>query len=472
MEEIPRRIHLNPCDYLIYGKHRALLRKGQGGNIAYMMVDAVGHAPPPIVRDAVAGAMRSHPVTTAGLAFSALSGRPYWQVPLALQEGVESAIERAYVHEDLQQADDVKRRLTELCHANYAADWDLANGPQIRFEHYTLPNNLTRFCLRWPHCLMDAEGAQWFLAEVGAHSRPDRRLLTADDRPIDLPPDHHVVNVLVGRSIVERYRLFRRGLAYQKAHKGLNIRPIIGEEEAGGRPEPPFSDYRAAHQHFSPEQLSQIKANAKKLAPPGRALYARFLGGCVIRAIHLLYTELEIKTDAYLLTLPVRVTMEDERGHPVLRRPIIGNYLVSPTLCVLRQRADDMHAIGEDIFQQLGDYHHNHVDIMQWAMLWTASLMRVSVHQLLYRLPLGFENLSSGFSYYGEIAHPVVSIAGAKVVNVYGGGPQPTPPGMNPVFSSFKGRLNLSLTWNSPAIPDKLALRFLKLINEAVFAAA
>lgn len=463
MRSTSGRIPLNPCDYLIHGKHRALVRAAQGGNIAYMMIDAVGHASPDRVREALIRTMRAHPVTLARLRTARLTGKPYWKIPPDPDRAVMSALDQAYAHDDLRAASDWRQRLDRLCQDRYATDWNLAAGPLVRFEHYTLPDSRTRFCLRWPHCLMDAEGAQWFLSELGSHCLAD----DTANAPVGLPPeldaDHRPVDVLAGRSLLERLALLRRGFSLQQAPGEKAVRSLIRDRR------PPFTDHRALHRHFAGDRFQQIQENAKAETPPGPGRHARHLAGCVVRAVHTLYSDLGIHTDAYLITLPMRVTMPDRDGRAP-RRPLQGNYLVSPVLRIPRCHASQRSALADDLLRQLQVYRAQDGDIVQWTMLWAASLLRASMQRLLLKLPLGFSDLASGFSYYGEINRPVSSISGTAVTNVYGGGPLPSPPGWNPVFSRFQDQLNLSLTWNRPVISDDLAHRYADLIEQELLA--
>lgn len=479
----PRRIPLNPCDYLYYAHHRMLRRTAGSGSLAYMVLETSGHVEPDRVRDSLAAAMTAHPVTVSPLRISLLTGRPYWQVPHSPGAAVREAVDQAFVCDDLRPADgrapveveaaSWQERLEQLCLQRYAPLWDLQSGAHLRFEQYLLPDGRTRFRLLWPHFLMDAEGAQWFLREIDRHCSmtvhpsmlPSCNLHTAAQAlqpgtPSAALADGLPIDLLAGHSLAGRLRLFRRGFALQPEHKELAISPLASDASCA------VTSLGLIHRHWSGPDLDVVHASAKRVTPSGPALYARYLAACVIRALHRLHVELGRESGGYLITFPMRPAAAPDLD----TRTVNGNYLVSPLLWTRREQALDRAALAAAIHQQLDDYRRKQGDLSQWAQVWAASFLRASFYDLIFRLPLGFERLSSGFSYYGEIRPPLRTFCGAPIINFYGGGPLGTPPGWNPVFSRWHDRLNLSLTWNRPHITEEAAARYAALIEEEMFA--
>lgn len=423
-----------------------------------MMIEANGRVAADAMRRAVGTTMRSHPTTASGLRFSWLKGRPYWLLP----NDVERAVASAYVYRDLRGRQDARQAHETFLHADYVSDWDLAGGPQIKLTHFDLPDDRTHLCIYWPHLFMDAEGAQWFLRELVTHL-PGYEPSSRDLSPL---PDDVSFDPLAGYSRLGKFGLFRRGFGSDMPNKGLRVRGITTAANA------PFADHRALHRFYAPDEYRRIQENAKAMAPAGPALYARYLAACVMSAQHRLFGELQVETEAYLITFPKRVSLVHEPGQSRHVRPIPGNYLVSPLLCARRDIAGDKAAIGEQILKQIEAFEANQSDLKQWAMMWMASHLRASGYSWIFQLPLGFEALTSGFSYYGEIVSPIRTLGEAEVTNFYGGGPLASPPGINPVFSKFRDRLNLSVTWNRPAIADDIAARYADLIYEELMTGA
>ena len=237
-----RRIHLNACDRLFLGQHQLQVRSASHGNIAFMVLELDGDVPCETMREALAGAMAAHPVTMAGLRVSQPLGRPFWKIPPSPAQAAEEAAARAHVYEDLRNEPNWEARLEELCQERCVPPWDLRAGPQVRLDHYALPAGRTRLCIHWPHPLMDAEGAQWFLGSMGQRDEPRRDPraggsgLGADapsDRPSCLLPDDQSPSILADRSLADQWRLFRRGKASQRVADGLTIRPLVSKTPLG-----------------------------------------------------------------------------------------------------------------------------------------------------------------------------------------------------------------------------------------------
>ena len=463
-----RRVPLTPCDYLYLTHHQVLQRSVRSGSIAFLMVDAEGHVAPDRVRQALASTVTQHPVCLAPLAISTLTGRPHWRVPRAGPQAPLALAERVYRFDDLSASPDWAPRFAEAWHTGFLPHWDLSAGPNIRLHHFSLPDDRTRFCLHWPHFLMDAEGAQLLLGRL--HDKRSESKTGRADGPRDLDgglqsrtaPDGPPLDVLTDVSLLRRLRLFRRGFGLNKDGRGLAARPLFDDAAQT------VASYGEDHRNWQGEQVRRIQAQATSLTPAGPALYARYLAACTIRALHRVYQEAGVQTDAYLITLPLRVTLKNPDGTPLRRRPIPGNYLVSPIICGRRELVDDGRALAADILRQLEAYRRADGDLVQWTMVWAASYLRASWYPLLFKLRLGFETLSSGFSYVHAMEQQGAEIAGAPIADMWYGGPLATPPGWNPVFTRFRDRVNLSLTWNRPGVADDVARRYAELIEQEV----
>jgi hypothetical protein len=459
---LPRRLRLNPVDYFFYCHHRLMRRRGEPGYVAFMTIELDGHIEPARLRTAIERGLLAHPVLMSSLRLSRLRGRPYWLIPEDPPRAAQTAAAEMHTHDDLRDHDDWQATLEASCQERCLPTWDVTSGPQFALMQYSLPSNRTRICLHWPHLLMDAMGAMLFLGELsrlgdGESSQCEAR---TEGRPPFLRRDDDTFDPLEGRSLLERLRLFRQSFSTVKAHGSLEVKGLLPDKL------PPFRDQRYLHRYWEAAAFGRIRANAKRIMPPGPALYARYMAVCTIRALHRIFTEQGVESQAYLITMPTTVADVEPSSLDKAARPIIGNYLVSPTLVGRRDLIHDKRALGEDLTQQLATYHETRTPLKQWAMAWLAGTMRASVYQQVLRLPLGFEALSSGFSYYGETAQPTRTLCGATITNMWGNGPSLIPPGWNPVFSKFGDTLNASLTYARPAISDDLAARYLALIED------
>jgi hypothetical protein len=475
----PRRIPLSPCDYLIFNHHCLMRRKHQGQYLCLMMVDLQGPVEPDRIRAALAAAMRAHPVASADLRFTLASGRPYWRIPRLVEEADRRAAQ-AHWFCDLRACPQSDSRLEELIRQRSRERLDPRTGPQVRLDQYALADDRTRLCLRWLHYFMDAEGAQLFLREIGrldraAHpvERSSAQNCLAEPEghrehlgsPLrSLPDDDRPVDALAQYSWRERLDLVRRGLASLPKHPDLRIKPLHR------RVFPPAAEHRIVNCCWDRRQAQDMQDRARQVTPPGPGRYARHLAGCVIRAIHRIFVEQGVDTEAYLIPMPVRVNLPIPQADLSAARPFCGNYLVPLTLCGRRELIDDRRALGEDILRQYQAFVCGRSELTWSAIMWALSHLRLSMYQLLLEHRWDMPPLASGFSYYGEIELSLCTLVGAKVANMWGGGQVATPPGWNLTFSRFEGKLNLLLTYPRPAIPDYLARRYAEHIETEMFA--
>ncbi len=431
-------------------------RQGEGANIAFMSMNLDGHIDPRKLADTVRHVFTAHPVLMAGIRISLLGGRPFWRLPDDIDAAATKQSLAACTHDDFSSDPDGAERCEDLWQSRCGPAWDLRAGPQMRIEQYSLPNQQTRVCIRWPHLLMDAEGAMLFLAELAQHGRGDAAAAVDG-----LQDDARLVDPLSRVGFLSRARLAIAGLRGLSGGDSPKVRTLFED----GRPA--YADQRCLHREWSNEQFAMIRELAKACVPSGPILYARYLAVCVVHALHRIFQERGVETDAYLTTLPQSISAA--HGDTAHTRPMQGNYIVSPTLHGPASMIGDRKAMAQTITDQLSAYSDAGMQRKQWAISWAASFARAGFYQMLMKLPLGLEALSSGFSYYGGIRAPIDAIEGARVVNLWGAGPLPTPPAWNPVFARFGDTLNMSLTYSRPAISDELAESYTNYIEEEIF---
>ncbi len=449
-----RRIPLNPCDYMIFAHHRRALRRRYGGNVPFMMLDLDRHIEPQRVRSALVGAMLAHPAVIASLRASPFRLRPYWLLPRDPAEAVQRAADRAFSHFDLRAEPDWQSRLDALLAERYLPRWNTREGPQVRLEHYAIPDGRTRLCLRWPHFFMDAQGTQWFLAALGGEG-------PAYALPEHLLPDDARIDPLAETSFGRRIALVRTN---------RSARPAAPNDARQWPAQlTPLEDYRLIHRPWDNERFHAFQSAAKAVTTQGPALYARRLAACVIVALHRLQKEHGLRSPTFLTTFPLRVLSTERHEAWDAKRPMIGNYLATPIIRIPAELAHDSRAVGRELDRQLDDFRARQGALAQWTLLRWAACFHPWAYDLLFRLPLGLGDFSTGFSYYDATAQPLPAIAGANVTNLWTGGPTPIPPGLNPVFSRFGQRLNLALTYSRPAVSDQFAQRFVDLIEDQMF---
>lgn len=204
-----------------------------------------------------------------------------------------------------------------------------------------------------------------------------------------------------------------------------------------------------------------MRENARRVAPSGPALYSRYIGGCVLRALHRVHAEHGRTLPYYAASFPLGV-----RG--VARRPLTGNYLASATLRVTPERIADPRAAAEDIDRQLREYTQRRLDLAGQAMQWLLAQLRFPQYRRLIGHQVRRQPFATGYSFYGEIDPPLRRFLGAEVTNLWGCGALSIPPGWNVTLSKFKDRVNFAIAWPDEAFPESVVQRYADLIEEEV----
>ncbi len=450
---LPRRVFLNPCDYLLYTDHMIRMRRRQGPNIAYMCMDIDGAMDGEQMRRSIARAMALSPTTLSSLRHSVFGGWPFWRVPRDLNAAAQRAVGSVYRFVDAgASADSMDDELA----TTGESPRDLRDGPQICMTHYALPNGKSRVCIRWPHWLMDAAGTLAFLSLwAKCYEECDSAAPRVDADAADV----RQWRPLKGVSLRERWRTIR---SQPKAGELANRRIGTPRDELSAD----VHEHRVLHRVWDADAIEHIRKASKHDMPAGPARITRYLAVCVLRALDELFRENGWDGETYRITLPMRMRSHEPEDASPLR---FGNYLVSPMLLFDRTIAGDGPALAASLTEQMLAYLAAHGDRSQWTLMSLAALLPFPAHRWIFGLPAFKSHFSSGFSFYGELHPPMRSVAGMPIRNLYGGGPTTIPPGMNPVFSRFADSLNLALTYSWPIVSDEIAQRYIESIERKVF---
>lgn len=441
------RIPLSPCDYHFLVIQRCLTRRDASREVSFITLDLDGQPDPDRVRTAFRRVLAAHPATRGRIRYSLLLGRPHWRV-----EPDDSPLNHAYSHHDLRDASDADARVHARIERAIDTPWGFRRPPLIRIDHFDLPGHRSHLCLQWPHGLMDAEGAHRSLREMARLDRaPD------SPPPADLLDPCSAPDPLAGVSWLSRWRLFREGLREQSALTKTSTAPLPTGTLNEQRP------HRFLTRLGSLERSEQIRANAKRLTPPGAGLYVRYLAACTLRALKRLYRNHGVDSENYMIAYPMRVSSVGAK------RPLTGNYVVAPTLTATASQIEDRAALSEHIRRQVEAFRSRRADIKQWAVLWMAGKMRPGVYHRVMQGPIGRVSILSGFAYYQADADPGwTALAGAEITGFRMGGLVRFAPGWNVVFCRYRDRLTFNLSWVDGRHDESTAHEYADLIEAEV----
>lgn len=439
-----QRYRMNPCDCVFHGLDYYMRRRGFPGTATFMVIDADGPLEPARVRRALQRAMEAHPMAMGRAGVSRWRALPVWEwdgLPVGPQ----------YTHTDLSKVADWTRVADERFHAGLARSPDSTTPPQVRLEHYQGPQAHQRLYFCWPHALMDAEGAQHFLAEINRLSTDPPSAAPAtrvpDDRPID---------VLARAGILRRIRLSLGGVGERS--------PRVRAQEyslCGALPECRTDSRNYCHivRRWPAERVAVMQAVARQTAPAGPALYTRHLAASVLRAVQRIHLEHGRRPARYDILLPMRLP-------GLTRRPLWGNYLVAASIVVAPEALDDRRALAAQLAAGYERYMAREGPLASWALQRITAQLRLSQYRRLIDWQTVAQPFLTGFSVYGEIDPPLREFVGARVTNLYGAAVISTPPGWNVAISRFGEHANLSIAWPEAAFPRAVVERYAALIEE------
>lgn len=421
---------------------------GYAGTGTFLVLELAGRLEAARLEESLRRAMAAYPETMAAAGLSFWRRWPVWRLP-------SETVRPRYVCEDLRAADDWVAETDAACQRRFGDGWDPAEPPQVRVEHYVGPGERHRVCLRWAHALMDAEGAQLFLAEMDRLGR-DADPTQDSGRDACTP-----LNRLGGGGVFRRLAYAGRGLR-ERASGPAVLPQTICPPPAGGMTTSRCLHY--LHRVWEPERVEEMRQRASETVPAGRAPYARYVAGCVLRAVYRLQREHGRELSVVGAMLPMR--------YPELgQRRVLGNFLVAAAVLVPPACVEDRRALAAEIHRQVQGYFDRRSYRASWALQWLTAELRAGQYRRLIARQTREQPFATGLSYYGELDPPLRSLLGAEITNMWGAAVVSVPPGWNPAFSKFAGRINFALAWPGETASEAVARRYADLIEEEVFTA-
>lgn len=439
-------IPLNPCDYFLFSGYRAFESRDQVLGFAMLVLELEGEIEPQRIYEALRRAMKIHPSTAARIGYTRFTRRPCWT---GWDEQDDPAT-AAFSYEDHRGEPDWASRLSTQYGEMIGAPIDLGRAPLVRVDYRALPGNLGQICLRWPHELMDGEGAVAFLAEI---DRLDRS--AQSDLPHELLPDGECPDLLAGTTWMQRLKLIRRARATYAPYLSSQCPPLFTcpHSDAGG--------VQVRHRVFERDEVAPVLAHRTNPTPSDPARPSLYLAACVIRALHRLYVSRKVQTEVY----PVVLTRSTRAPGP---RPVHGNYLTWLPLNGHRERVHDVRLLVEELHEQFSRHLNSDSGKMQWAFLRILGKLPAAKYVKLLkntgRGPIG----ASGFSYFSKHPPGFNTFLGARITNRWCTLAAPAPPGLLPAFQTYRDRLNFVLSWQRNWISDAWAEEFASEIEKGI----
>lgn len=407
--------HLNGSDYLMLGFDHELRRQGFAGNSCQITLGLAAAISPDALRQRLAVLINRHPVLRArpgGMIFpkwkSARGATAYPQVRVHPHE---PGFEQKLFNEPL-----ATRR-----------------GELLRFDLIEREEGRMTLVFTWAHALMDAAGAEQFLAVLGHEELPMPAL--------DFPPRRRA-----------RLRLRERiRLAWKYLHQ-IDRFGKVAPRSIGVRSPAAPAQLRYHVEKFTGEESARVRAHGRRLG--GVLADAQFHAAAAMVELHQLHQSLGAATPSYVL--PVAVGLRPKGTH----EPLFSNQL---TMLMLQFLPDQLASVADAVTSLK----------TQTAQALRAGLLDSGiVLGEMFRflpLPVYMAILKQGLRgeicslFYGDTAAVTPHLThflGATVEDFAHAAPVTPAPGIGVLFYSFRGALRITILYSLKVLNETEAAGF------------
>ena len=394
-------LHLNGSDYLMLGFDHELRRQGFAGNSCQITLELGAAISPAALRQRLAVLTDRHPVLRAqpgGMIF------PKWKTGRGA-----AAYPQVRVH----------RHEPGLDQKLFNEPLTYQRGELLRFDLIERDDGRMTLVFTWAHALMDAAGAEYFLAVLGHEELP----LPALD--FSLPPPRTRLRLR------ERFRL-----AWKYLHQIDRFGKVAPRSPGNRNPAAP-AQLRYHVEKNSNEETARIRAHGQRLG--GVLGDAQFHAAVAMVELHQLHQRLGSATPSYVL--PVAVGLRPKGTS----EPVFSNQI---SMLMLQFFPDQLESVATAITSLK----------IQTAEALRAGLLDSGVElgkiSSLLPLPVYMAILKQGLRgeicslFYGDTAavNPhLTTFLGATVEDFTHAAPVTPTPGIGVIFYSFRGALRITV---------------------------
>ncbi|HPO13685.1 MAG TPA: hypothetical protein PLI09_09585 [Candidatus Hydrogenedentes bacterium] len=413
--------YLTGIDWIVHSLDYAGKSQCGVGNASEIVLELNGRPDAEELQTALVGFLQKFPVVN-GVPSRALNLCPYWKIPAP---GKMLPIHVTTRH--LEETDDPSLSMTAQVNTPF-------ENKRTHLAFYLLDTPERAFlCMTFDHRLMDARGAEAFLALFQRYYEKNDLPQVVLEEPSHL--DHWKENFLAGQQ-VNRFFL---GLSKDK--------PRILPLQTHSR------DCRFLSASFDAVQSARIVEIAYEQA--GYLMLMPFLLAKTIQVMHRIVDSRNTEGPAYLV--PVSV---DTRPQDTVNKEIFFNYVSFFFFRAGVESAGDFPVLLENIKQQM----YGQVSAKLPEALTKASLLlRIAplpmVNFFLRRMSnKSFASFS--FSFVGS-AYDLPNFMRGEVHNILHFPRVPNPPGIGVFFTQFKGKLNVTLSYFDGMLCNDEALQII-----------
>jgi hypothetical protein len=408
-------LHLNGSDYLMLGFDHELRRQGFAGNSCQITLELGATISPDTLRQRLAVLVNRHPVLRTrpgGMIFQK------WKIACGA-----TAYPQVRVH----------RHEPSLDQKLFNEPLTSRRGELLRFDLIEGDGGRMKLVFTWAHALMDATGAEHFLAILGHEELP----LPA----FDFPQQQRA-----RLRLRERFRL-----AWKYLHQIDRFGKIAPRSPGVRNPAAP-ARLRYHVERFTTEETACIRAHGQRFG--GVLGDAQFHAAATMMELHQLHQRLGSATPSYVL--PVAIGLRPKGT----REPLFSNQL---TMLMLQFLPGQLDSVAEAV---------NSLKTQTAQALRAGLLDSGIVLGEMFRflpLPIYMAILKRGLRgeicslFYGDTAavNPhLTSFLGATVEDFAHAAPVTPAPGIGVIFYSFRGALRVTVLHSLKVLNESEAAEF------------
>ena len=407
--------YLNGCDYLMLGFDHELRRRGFAGNCCQIALELGAPISASALQKRLDDLAAHYPI------FGARPGgfiRPRWKMPHGA-----ATTPRVRVHRDAPALGG------QIFNEPLAAN----RGELARFDLIERDDQRMKLIFTWSHALMDAPGAEQFLAVVGHEDLP---LPAAHTAPARRP----------------RLRLPARcKLAWKNIHQ-LDRFCEAAPRSLGARHSDAPARLRHRVEKFSAEETERVRAN--RVRHCGILGDAQYHAAVAVVELHQLHQRLGCPSPSYVLPLPVGLRPKGSI------EPLFGNQVAMMMLQFLPEHLDCVASAISAIRTQTEHALRNGLLDSGVILSELFRFLPLPIYMAILKQGLHGEICSL---FYGDTAavNPLLtSFMGVLVEDLSHAAAVTPSPGIGVIFYSFRGDLRMTVLHSVRVLNDTEAAEF------------
>jgi hypothetical protein len=408
------KAYLNGCDYLMLGFDHELRRQGFSGNSCQITLELASAIAPAALQERLNALAADYPILNARPAGLVL---PRWNLPR------RATAPRIRIH---REEPAVRDRI-------FNEPLATRRGELVRFDLIERDGPRTELIFTWAHALMDAPGAEQFLAIVGHENAPRP---AAQNAPVCPPKLRLPARCKFAWRSLHQIDRFCRAAPRSMGNRYRDV--------------PPRLQYRV--EKFSSAETACVRAN--RVRHCGILGDAQYHAAVATIELHHLHQRLGCSSPSYVLPLPVGLRPKGSV------EPLFGNQVAMLMLQLLPKHLDSITSAIAAVKTQTEHALRNGLIESSAALSELFRFLPLPIYMAILKQGLRGEICSL---FYGDTAavNPLLtSFMGVPVQDMTHAAAITPSPGLGVIFYYFRGELRLTVLSSLTVLNNAEAAEF------------